>query len=230
MATTREGGLHRCASRVRCQDLVCAVLRSDSRKRRTAVGQYLPSPPGGCVRPSLPRAGHGIGSLQWCAWPEGAVGARAFDDARIAATTTPSLSARTRWPTWLGVQRPSITDAAAELDRAGFIRRGREQVTIVNRQGLMAASCECYQLVRTRTAHHLPKTFPEAQIFLRARNVHYRQRSQTGLVLNERIRGLRENHESSCAHLWGKLRSRNAEGDRAGLRRRVVGHCSSLPR
>jgi CRP-like cAMP-binding protein len=62
----------------------------------------------------------------------------------------------------LGVQRPSITNTAAELERAGLIRRGREQVMIVNRQGLMAASCECYQLVRSRIAHHLPKTYPEA--------------------------------------------------------------------
>jgi len=61
----------------------------------------------------------------------------------------------------LGVQRPSITNAAAELERGGLIRRGREQVTIVNRQGLMAASCECYQLVRTRIAHHLPKSYSE---------------------------------------------------------------------
>ena len=61
----------------------------------------------------------------------------------------------------LGVQRPSITNTAAELERAGLIKRGRQQVTIVNRQGLMAASCECYQLVRSRIAHHLPKTYPE---------------------------------------------------------------------
>jgi CRP-like cAMP-binding protein len=61
----------------------------------------------------------------------------------------------------LGVQRPSITNAARELERAGLIERGRQQVTIVNRQALMAASCECYQLVRSRIAHHLPKTYPE---------------------------------------------------------------------
>ena len=61
----------------------------------------------------------------------------------------------------LGVERPSITNAAAELERAGLIERGRQQVTIVNRQGLMAASCECYQLVRTRIAHHLPRTYEE---------------------------------------------------------------------
>jgi CRP-like cAMP-binding protein len=61
----------------------------------------------------------------------------------------------------LGVQRPTITNAARELERAGFIERGRRQVTILDRQGLIGASCECYQLVRTRLAQHLPKTYPE---------------------------------------------------------------------
>jgi CRP-like cAMP-binding protein len=59
----------------------------------------------------------------------------------------------------LGVQRPSITNAARELERAGLIARGRRQVTILNRPGLVAASCECYQLVRTRISFHLPKTY-----------------------------------------------------------------------
>jgi CRP-like cAMP-binding protein len=59
----------------------------------------------------------------------------------------------------LGVQRPSITNAAHELERGGLIARGRRQITILDRQGLMAASCECYQLVRARVASHLPKTY-----------------------------------------------------------------------
>jgi CRP-like cAMP-binding protein len=59
----------------------------------------------------------------------------------------------------LGVQRPTITNAARELERAGLIARGRRQVTILDRQGLLAASCECYQLVRMRVAFHLPKTY-----------------------------------------------------------------------
>src|SRR6202047_3415191 len=59
----------------------------------------------------------------------------------------------------LGVQRPTITNAAGELERAGLIARGRRQVTILDRQGLTKASCECYQLVRTRIAYHLPKTY-----------------------------------------------------------------------
>jgi CRP-like cAMP-binding protein len=59
----------------------------------------------------------------------------------------------------LGVQRPTITNAVRELERAGWIERGRRQVTILDRQGLTGASCECYQLVRTRLAFHLPKTY-----------------------------------------------------------------------
>ena len=59
----------------------------------------------------------------------------------------------------LGVHRPSITKAVRELDRGGLIERGRKQVTILDRQGLIAESCECYQLVRERVAALLPKTY-----------------------------------------------------------------------
>ena len=59
----------------------------------------------------------------------------------------------------LGVQRPTITNAARELEHAGLIKRGRQQITILDRQGLTEASCECYALVRARVAFHLPKTY-----------------------------------------------------------------------
>ena len=59
----------------------------------------------------------------------------------------------------LGVHRPSITNAARELERAGLIARVRQQITFLDRPGLMAASCECYQLVRARISFHLPKTY-----------------------------------------------------------------------
>jgi CRP-like cAMP-binding protein len=59
----------------------------------------------------------------------------------------------------LGVQRPTITNAVREMENAGLIERGRRQVTILDRPGLLAASCECYQLVRARIAYHLPKTY-----------------------------------------------------------------------
>ena len=59
----------------------------------------------------------------------------------------------------LGVQRPTITNAARELERAGLIACGRRQVTILDRQGLVGASCECYQMVQAHVAFHLPKTY-----------------------------------------------------------------------
>ena len=59
----------------------------------------------------------------------------------------------------LGVQRPTVTNAVRQLERAGLIARGRRQVSILNRPGLLAASCECYQLVRARLTFHLPKTY-----------------------------------------------------------------------
>jgi len=60
----------------------------------------------------------------------------------------------------LGAHRPSITHAVRELELAGLIEHGRRQVTILDREGLKKASCECYQLVRERIAFHLPKTYP----------------------------------------------------------------------
>src|ERR1700726_1868412 len=59
----------------------------------------------------------------------------------------------------LGVQRPTVTNAAREFEGAGLIARGRRQVTILDRQGLIEASCECYKLVRARIALHLPNTY-----------------------------------------------------------------------
>ena len=59
----------------------------------------------------------------------------------------------------LGAQRPSITNAARELENSGLITRGLRQLTILDRQGLTQASCECYLLVRKRLSFHLPKTY-----------------------------------------------------------------------
>jgi CRP-like cAMP-binding protein len=61
----------------------------------------------------------------------------------------------------LGVHRPTISHAVRDLERAGLIDCGRRRVTIVDRNGLMQASCECYGVVRARIAHHLPKTYAE---------------------------------------------------------------------
>jgi CRP-like cAMP-binding protein len=59
----------------------------------------------------------------------------------------------------LGVQRPTITNAVRELERAHLVAPGQRRITILDRPGLMKESCECYQLVRARTAFHLPQTY-----------------------------------------------------------------------
>jgi CRP-like cAMP-binding protein len=60
----------------------------------------------------------------------------------------------------LGVQRPTVTNAVREFEKAGLISPGQRQIAVLDRQLLLRASCECYQLARKRTAFHLPKTYP----------------------------------------------------------------------
>ena len=44
----------------------------------------------------------------------------------------------------LGIRRASVTVAAGILQKAGLIRSGRAEVTILNRKGLEKMACECY--------------------------------------------------------------------------------------
>ncbi|MBV8478557.1 MAG: Crp/Fnr family transcriptional regulator [Acidobacteria bacterium] len=48
----------------------------------------------------------------------------------------------------LGAGRPSVTLAAGALQKAGIIRYTRGKVSILNRQALEAAACECYRVIR----------------------------------------------------------------------------------
>jgi CRP-like cAMP-binding protein len=47
----------------------------------------------------------------------------------------------------LGVQRPTVSLAAQELQALGLIRYARGQVTIADRGGLEAAACACYAVI-----------------------------------------------------------------------------------
>jgi Mn-dependent DtxR family transcriptional regulator len=47
----------------------------------------------------------------------------------------------------LGVRRASVTVAAGMLQRAGFIQYSRGRLEVLDRDGLEAASCECYRIV-----------------------------------------------------------------------------------
>ena len=56
----------------------------------------------------------------------------------------------------LGVRRASVSVAAGALQNAGLIRYSRGRVTILDREGLENAACECYGVIRTEFERLLP--------------------------------------------------------------------------
>jgi hypothetical protein len=59
----------------------------------------------------------------------------------------------------LGVRREGVTEAAGRVQRAGLISYSRGHITILDRPGLEARTCECYQVVKTEYDRLLPDTF-----------------------------------------------------------------------
>jgi len=55
----------------------------------------------------------------------------------------------------LGVRRVGITTAAAALQRQGLVRYSRGDITVLDRQGLKAAACSCYESDRKTYAELL---------------------------------------------------------------------------
>ncbi len=53
----------------------------------------------------------------------------------------------------LGVRRPTVTVIAGTLQKTGLITYSRGKMTILNRAGLEAAACECYEAVAKQTEH-----------------------------------------------------------------------------
>ena len=55
----------------------------------------------------------------------------------------------------LGVRREGITEAAGNLQRAGFISYRRGHLSVIKRSGLEAHACECYAVVKKEIARLL---------------------------------------------------------------------------
>lgn len=55
----------------------------------------------------------------------------------------------------LCVYRPTVSVAVRSLQRAGIIRIGRGRITVLDREGLEACACDCYEMVSRRTARLL---------------------------------------------------------------------------
>jgi CRP-like cAMP-binding protein len=56
----------------------------------------------------------------------------------------------------LGVRREGVTEAAGKLQGAGLIRYRRGRIAVLDRPGLEARSCECYQVVKKEFERLLP--------------------------------------------------------------------------
>src|SRR5437016_4250223 len=61
----------------------------------------------------------------------------------------------------LGVRREGVTEAAANLQRAGLIHYRRGHITVVDRKGLEQRTCECYAVVRKEYERLLPVKFAQ---------------------------------------------------------------------
>jgi len=58
----------------------------------------------------------------------------------------------------LGVRREGVTEAALNLQQAGLIRYSRGRITVLDRPGLEARTCECYAVVKREYDRLLPST------------------------------------------------------------------------
>ena len=56
----------------------------------------------------------------------------------------------------LGVRREGVTEAAGKLQREGLINYSRGHIMVLDRPGLEARVCECYEVVKKEFDRLLP--------------------------------------------------------------------------
>jgi CRP-like cAMP-binding protein len=61
----------------------------------------------------------------------------------------------------LGVRREGVTEGAVRLQKAGLIRYSRGHITVLDRAGLEARTCECYEVVKREYDRLLPARLAE---------------------------------------------------------------------
>jgi CRP-like cAMP-binding protein len=66
----------------------------------------------------------------------------------------------------LGVCRSTVTLAAGALQRGGLIRYSRGALTVLDRPGLEAVSCECYRVIRDHYEQLLPPPMSDGRCAL----------------------------------------------------------------
>ena len=82
-----------------------------------------------------------VGSAVWARLARWLLAAHDRYDCQQFSSTQESLSQM------LGVQRPTISDTAARMQREGLITYRRGNIEIVDRVGLRQIACECYRIV-----------------------------------------------------------------------------------
>jgi CRP-like cAMP-binding protein len=65
----------------------------------------------------------------------------------------------------LGVRREGVTEAAGNMQKAGLIAYNRGHITVLDRAGLAARSCECYAVVRNEFDRLVPSAVTERPRF-----------------------------------------------------------------
>ena len=62
----------------------------------------------------------------------------------------------------LGVRREGVTEAARQLQAAGLIQYNRGHITVLDRPGIEARTCECYGVVKKESDRLLPLSVRDA--------------------------------------------------------------------